>query len=70
VDHATRNLIDEHLKRESMNRPVVRLSFEGANEHSLLALIRYEGGTQLVPLPLAECEAHGRRINYLGENGT
>ena len=66
MDQPTRDRIDEHLKRESINRPVVRLSFEGATEYSLLSLIRYEDGNQLEPQRIAECEAHGRRIKYLG----
>ncbi len=69
MDQPTRDRIDQHLRRESMNRRVVRLSFEGATEHSVLSLIRYENGIQLEPLRLADCEAHGRRIKYLGESG-
>ena len=70
MDQPTRGRIDEHLQRESMNRSVVRLSFEGATEHSILRRIRYENGNQLEPLPLGECEAHGCRIKYLGRAGT
>ena len=65
----TRDRIDSHLKGRSVNRPVVQLSFEGAAEHSLLTLLRYPNGNKLKPKSLAECEAHSRWINYLGENG-
>ncbi|NQW16480.1 MAG: DUF2332 domain-containing protein [Chloroflexi bacterium] len=65
MNQVTRDRIDQHLIGESMNRRVVRLSFEGAQEYSALQLIRYEHGKQLEPDRLANCEAHGRRIQYV-----
>lgn len=60
--------LDALLATESKSRVVTRLAFEGTSgEFSDLRLIRYEGGVRHDDQILANCEAHGRWIDWISD---
>jgi hypothetical protein len=60
-----REQLDSLLCEASSNRLITRLVFEGTpNGYSDLRLITYENGVQSDPELLANCEAHGRWIDW------
>ncbi|MDP6666982.1 MAG: DUF2332 domain-containing protein [Dehalococcoidia bacterium] len=62
----SRSRLDEILSRASLAGPVTRLAFEGTKEgHSGLTITEYGNGRKHEPLVLANCEAHGRWIEWL-----
>lgn len=62
----TRDEIYGILVSASRHRPIWRLSMEGAPE-SLLALARYENGTQVQSSVLAKCSPHGLWIEWINQ---
>ncbi len=60
-----RRQLDSLLREASSERPITRLAFESTpNGHSDLQLITYENGKQSYPELLANCEPHGRWIDW------
>jgi hypothetical protein len=63
-----RGQLDSQLREASSNRSITRLAFEGTpNGYSDLRLITYQDGVQSDSELLANCEAHGRWIDWQAE---
>lgn len=61
----SRDRLDEILREASRKRPVTRLAFEATPAgYSDLRLVSYENGNQVDAVVLANCEAHGRWIEW------
>ena len=60
-----RDRLDDMLLAESRDRSILRLAFEDERDHSELRLFEYSSGTDITETHLADCEAHGRWIEWL-----
>jgi hypothetical protein len=62
-----RKRLDLLLRDASKGRLITRLGFEATPQgYSDLRLIKYENGVQNQDVVLANCEAHGRWIDWVG----
>jgi hypothetical protein len=59
--------LEDILCNMSSDRRIYRIAFEGEGAHSVLRVFRYSGGRCMGEFHLANCEAHGRWIDWQSE---